>query len=110
MCDGKADRCAIVDRDRRQGGVLQPAVHQDDRQAGRGDIGQQHVIQLRCRRDQAVDAIVGHRLEVVALAFRVVVGVDDQRGVPRGVESVLDSAHHRGKSGFVRSGICTPMV
>ena len=53
---------------------------------------EQLAIQARGGRDEAVDLASAHRLQVAALANRVVVGVDDQRRVAVFGEPILDPA------------------
>ena len=75
--------------------VVEPAVDEHDRQPGRRHLVEQAVVEPRGRGDHAVDLPRAHRLEVVALALGVVVGVGDQRRVAGLLEPVLDPAHDR---------------
>ena len=97
MLHGEADALPVVDRDRGHRAVLEAAVDEHQRGARRGDIREQLAVKPRGGRDDPVDLSCEHCLEVRVLALGVVVGVDDQRRVPRLVEAVLDPAQDRRK-------------
>ena len=101
---------AVVDRDRRQALVLEAAVDEHDRLGELARLVDELAVEARGRGDEAVDLAGAHRLEVLALAVRVVVGVGDQRRVAGRAEAVLDPAHDRREERVREVGSSTPTV
>ncbi len=98
--DREPHALAVVRGRRGQRVVLDAPVDQHDRGVEPRDLVEQLVVAPGGGGDEAVDLAGAHRLDVVALALRVVVGVGDQRRVARRAEPVVDAADIGGNSGF----------
>ena len=91
VLDGHPRAGVVVGGGRGQAAVLHAAVDEHERDAGGRDLVEQLVVGARGGGDEAVDLARAHRLEVDALALRVVVGVGDQRRVAGLAEPVVDA-------------------
>jgi hypothetical protein len=86
---------AVIDRDGRHRAVLEAAVDEHERGAGRGQLHQQLAVESGRGGDEPVHLPPAHCLEIDALALRIVVGVDHQRRVTGLVEAILDPPQNR---------------
>ena len=95
VLDRQAHSHPVVGRGRADRELLLAPVHEHELDAGLEQRVVQPVVAPRGCGDDPVDLPRAHGLGVEQLALGIVVGVGDQRGVPRCLETVLDAAQDR---------------